>query len=87
MDYYVEDSNETCAMRLKRSMRIDNMARVEAARREWISSRSHHACLSVLVTDCKKRLVLASTNAREADFLVASINAFQLNRAAGLRLA
>jgi hypothetical protein len=77
MQYFVEDSNETCAMRLKRSLLIDQQ---EAARREWASSRSHQAYLSIPVMGSKGRLVLASGTPGEADFLVESINAVNLNR-------
>ncbi len=75
MEYYIEDCNLTCGIKLKRSLLIDQH---KAARREWTSSRSVHAYFSIPITGRKRRLVLASTNPGEADFLVSSINAIQL---------
>jgi hypothetical protein len=79
MNYYAEDDNQICTMKLKRSFLIDPH---DKARREWILSRGQKAYLSIPVTENRRRLVLASNSAEEADFLVASINALQLTRGA-----
>jgi hypothetical protein len=79
LNYYAEDDNQTCAMKLKCSFLIDPH---DAARREWESSRGHKTYLSIPLTGSKRRLVLASNRAEEADFLVSSINALQLTRGA-----
>ncbi len=79
MNYYAEDDNQTCTMKLKRSFLIDPH---DEARREWILSRGHKAYLSIPVTESRRRLVLASNSVEEADFLVASINALQHTRGA-----
>jgi hypothetical protein len=78
IEYYVEESSQTCAMRLKRSFLIDQR---ETAKRKWISTQSIQAYLSIPITGGTGQLVqlvLASNNAGEADFLVASINSVVL---------
>ena len=74
LEYYVEDDNRTCAMKLRRSFLVDQH---EAARREWTSSRSVQAYLSVPIACSNRSIVLASPSAAEADFLVASLNALR----------
>jgi hypothetical protein len=74
LEYYVEEDKQSCAMALRRTFLVDQE---EPARRESASSRSTQAYLSVPIVGSKRRLLLASPSAAEADFLVASLNALR----------
>ena len=76
LEYYVDDDKQSCAIALRRTFLVDQESG-EPARREWASSRSTEAYLSVPIAGSHRSLLLASPSAAEADFLVASLNALR----------
>ncbi len=74
LSYYIEENKQTCAMALRRTFVVgyDEPARLEHS--PW---GSKEACFSVPIEWSNRRLVLASSSAGEADFLVESLNSLK----------